>query len=108
VRAWTADPSRRLLGGIAPGRSRLFHRLACAFRLTRKAPGSGSTGRTKEGRSPFESTCRSAPSQLKRLPVLHLRPINQLVSLGSYLVNPVGVLVRAAWFNLAVVFLFYT
>src|SRR5437879_13569390 len=32
-------------------------------------------------------------AQLKRLPVLHLRPINQLVSLGSYLVNPVGDLV---------------
>src|SRR5207245_2383476 len=32
-------------------------------------------------------------AQLKRLPVLHLRPINQLVSLGSYLVYPVGDLI---------------
>jgi hypothetical protein len=31
--------------------------------------------------------------QLKRSPFLHLRPINQLVSLGPYPVNPVRVLI---------------
>jgi hypothetical protein len=41
---------------------------------------------------------RSSPrpistAQLKELPLLHLRPINQLVSLGSYPVNPVGDLI---------------
>src|SRR5438445_171025 len=41
---------------------------------------------------------RSSPrpistAQLKELPLLHLRPINQLVSLGSYPVDPVGDLI---------------
>ena len=41
---------------------------------------------------------RSSPrpistAQLKELPLLHPRPINQMVSLGSYPVNPVGDLI---------------
>ena len=49
--------------------------------------------------SPLKSGIeRSSPrpistAQLKELPLLHLRPINQMVSLGSYPVNPVGDLI---------------
>src|ERR1019366_10518317 len=51
------------------------------------------------GFSPLKSGIgKSSPrpistAQLKELPLLHLRPINQMVSLGSYPVNPVGDLI---------------
>jgi hypothetical protein len=75
VRAWTAAPSRRLVRGFAREHARLSYRPDRRPLLTRTAPGSGSTRRTKGVETPLElrvaapvttSTTESARGQMCR------------------------------------------